>query len=63
MTLRSKTQVAAFFDGWDLIEPGLVQVPLWRPEGKRPRSEGAGKSVGLRRRRPQGHCQALSVGR
>jgi hypothetical protein len=37
VTLRSKTQIAAFFDGWDLIEPGLVQVPLWRPEGKPPR--------------------------
>jgi hypothetical protein len=37
VTLRSKTQVAAFFYGWDLAEPGLVQVPLWRPEGKPPR--------------------------
>jgi hypothetical protein len=37
VTLRSKTQIAAFFDGWDLVEPGLVQVPLWRPEGKPPR--------------------------
>jgi len=37
VTLRGKTQIATFFDGWDLVEPGLVQVPLWRPEGKPPR--------------------------
>jgi hypothetical protein len=37
VTLRTRAQVAAFFDGWDLIEPGLVQVPLWRPDGKPPR--------------------------
>ncbi|MGD0607522.1 MAG: SAM-dependent methyltransferase [Streptosporangiaceae bacterium] len=36
MTLRGKTQIAAFFDGWDQVEPGLVQVPLWRPEGRPP---------------------------
>ncbi len=37
VTLRGHAQVAAFFDGWDLAEPGLVQVPLWRPDGKPPR--------------------------
>jgi len=21
------------FRGWDLIEPGVVQVPLWPPDG------------------------------
>jgi SAM-dependent methyltransferase len=36
-TPRSHAQVAALFEGWDLVEPGLVQVPLWRPEGKPPR--------------------------
>jgi hypothetical protein len=35
--LRGREQVASFFDGFDLVEPGLVQAPLWRPEGKRPR--------------------------
>jgi hypothetical protein len=34
VTLRNKAQVEALFDGWELIEPGVVQVPLWRPEGK-----------------------------
>ena len=35
--LRGHGQVSSFFDGFDLVEPGLVQAPLWRPEGKRPR--------------------------
>jgi hypothetical protein len=34
MTLRSHAQIAAFFDGWELAEPGLVQMPLWRPDGR-----------------------------
>jgi hypothetical protein len=36
VTLRSKAQVEALFDGWELVEPGVVQVPLWRPEGRKP---------------------------
>jgi len=31
--LRSRAEVAAFFDGLDLVEPGLIYEPLWRPEG------------------------------
>lgn len=30
-TMRSRGQVARFFDGLDLVEPGLVQVQDWRP--------------------------------
>lgn len=29
--LRSRSQIAALFDGLELVEPGLVLVPLWRP--------------------------------
>lgn len=36
-TLRDRAQIAALFDGWDLVEPGLVQVPLWRPDGQPPK--------------------------
>ena len=53
VTLRTRAQVAAFFDGWDLVEPGLVQVPLWRPDGKPAPAKGAGQGLGLRRCRPQ----------
>jgi hypothetical protein len=30
---RSRAQIAAFFEGFELVEPGLVYVPLWSPEG------------------------------
>jgi hypothetical protein len=33
-TLRSREEILRFFAGLDLVEPGLVQVPLWRPDGK-----------------------------
>jgi trans-aconitate methyltransferase len=32
VTLRSRAEVARFFDGLDLAEPGLVQVHRWRPD-------------------------------
>jgi hypothetical protein len=31
-TPRSREQVAAFFNGMDLIDPGLVRVQEWRAE-------------------------------
>jgi hypothetical protein len=30
--LRSPRQIAGFFDGLELLEPGVVSVPLWRPD-------------------------------
>ncbi len=32
MTLRSPEQVVRFFDGLDLLPPGVVSCSLWRPE-------------------------------
>lgn len=32
VTSRNRTEVEALFQGWDLVEPGLVWVPEWRPE-------------------------------
>jgi O-methyltransferase involved in polyketide biosynthesis len=32
VTLRSRDEVASFFGGLDLIEPGLVQPQQWRPD-------------------------------
>lgn len=29
---RTREQIAGFFDGLELLEPGLVSVPRWRPE-------------------------------
>ncbi len=30
---RSRAQMEPLFDGLELIEPGLVYMPLWRPDG------------------------------
>jgi hypothetical protein len=30
---RSRADIARFFDGFELVEPGLVLTPLWRPHG------------------------------
>ncbi|MDF4252393.1 MULTISPECIES: SAM-dependent methyltransferase [unclassified Streptomyces] len=29
---RSREQVARFFDGWELLDPGLTMTHLWRPD-------------------------------
>ena len=31
--IRSRAEIAPFFTGLDMVEPGLVHIPLWRPEG------------------------------
>ncbi|MFI0719778.1 SAM-dependent methyltransferase [Streptomyces sp. NPDC021224] len=33
LSLRSHDEILRFFDGLELLEPGLVQAPLWRPDG------------------------------
>ncbi|MDT7789803.1 MAG: hypothetical protein QOF58_8222 [Pseudonocardiales bacterium] len=30
---RTKTEIERLFDGFELVEPGIVPSPLWRPEG------------------------------
>jgi hypothetical protein len=30
LTLRSRAEIAGFFDGLDLVDPGLVPLPQWR---------------------------------
>lgn len=34
--LRTRDEIMAFFDGLELIEPGLVQIDQWRPTGDGP---------------------------
>ncbi|QOV37721.1 SAM-dependent methyltransferase [Streptomyces ferrugineus] len=34
--VRSIGEIAAFFDGLDLVDPGIVQVPEWRPDAHGP---------------------------
>lgn len=50
-TSRSRSQVAALFNGWDMVEPGVVWVPQWRPEwpdrvGERPERSAVYGGVG-----------------
>lgn len=33
MRMRSHADIARFFDGLELLPPGLVFLPLWRPDG------------------------------
>jgi S-adenosyl methyltransferase len=32
LTMRSRAEILALFDGFELVEPGLVGLPSWRPE-------------------------------
>ncbi|EGX54627.1 hypothetical protein SZN_36986 [Streptomyces zinciresistens K42] len=32
LIMRSRDDIARFFEGYDMVEPGLVPMPLWRPE-------------------------------
>ena len=34
--VRSRDEIARFFDGLDMVEPGLVQIDEWRPDGTKP---------------------------
>ncbi|GAB3645265.1 SAM-dependent methyltransferase [Streptomyces sparsus] len=33
LMMRSKQDVVRFFDGFQMVEPGLVPMPRWRPDG------------------------------
>jgi trans-aconitate methyltransferase len=35
LVTRTRTQVERFFDGLDLLDPGLVEIQLWRPDDHR----------------------------
>lgn len=32
LVMRSREEVARFFEGYEMVEPGLVSMPLWRPD-------------------------------
>jgi trans-aconitate methyltransferase len=34
LTFRSRIQIEQLFDGFELVEPGLVRLPRWRPESE-----------------------------
>jgi hypothetical protein len=51
-TLRTREQVARFFTGLDLVEPGLVQVHQWRPGPNDFAPEGTVSAHGAVGRKP-----------
>ncbi|MEV6807598.1 SAM-dependent methyltransferase [Streptomyces sp. NPDC017248] len=51
LNLRTRAEVERFFDGFELVEPGLAQVPFWRPDAPPPpRSEEIGFYGGVARK-------------
>lgn len=40
LNLRTRAEVERFFDGFELVEPGLAQVPFWRPDATPPARSG-----------------------
>ena len=43
--LRKADQVASFFDGLDLVEPGVVPCPLWKPDVRDGSAAAAGQAA------------------
>ncbi|MEU6879018.1 SAM-dependent methyltransferase [Streptomyces sp. NPDC046712] len=33
LVMRSHAEISRFFEGVELVDPGLVSMPLWRPDG------------------------------
>ena len=48
--LRPVEQITAFFEGLELVEPGVVSVPHWRPEPGAPAQDAVGEHGGLARK-------------
>ncbi|MFI0452136.1 SAM-dependent methyltransferase [Actinomadura sp. 6N118] len=40
MVMRSRERIRSFFDGLDLVEPGMVDAPDWRPNRPFPKPSG-----------------------
>jgi hypothetical protein len=45
-TLRSRAQIMDLFNGFDLVEPGLVSLPEWRPDFNTDRTPLSGPTLG-----------------
>ncbi|MGW0392827.1 SAM-dependent methyltransferase [Streptomyces sp. NPDC003042] len=40
LVMRTREQITGFFDGFELLEPGLVSMPDWRPDRTEPLADG-----------------------
>ena len=45
ITFRPRAEIEAFFEGFTMVEPGLVELPAWRPDTDAP--VDAPRSLGL----------------
>jgi hypothetical protein len=48
--LRDHAQVTSFFDGLELLEPGVVQLSKWRPRSEAESAEAAALWGGVARK-------------
>jgi S-adenosyl methyltransferase len=44
---RPRAEILRFFDGFELLDPGLVRIPLWRPDSPADVPDDPGKFWGL----------------
>jgi S-adenosyl methyltransferase len=44
LVLRNRAQISRFFDGFEPVDPGLVYLPLWRPDGSPPDLQEASRT-------------------
>ncbi|MBT1189728.1 hypothetical protein HET69_38560 [Streptomyces sp. CJ_13] len=40
LVMRSRAEITRFFDGFELVEPGVVAMPNWRPDGAAGAADG-----------------------
>jgi hypothetical protein len=57
-TLRTRPEILAFFDGLEIVEPGLVPVQQWRPDEPAPANVGRSWILGGVGRCTPAHVQA-----
>jgi S-adenosyl methyltransferase len=50
LRFRSQAEVARFFDGLELVEPGLVRAPEWRRDSDRDLENPAAVWAGVARK-------------
>ena len=50
LVLRDRAQVTSFFDGLELVEPGVVQLSKWRPRSEAESAEAAALWGGVARK-------------
>ncbi|MTE15738.1 SAM-dependent methyltransferase [Nocardia aurantiaca] len=47
LQFRARDEITALFGKWEPIDPGVVELPMWRPESDRDQHEAPGRSLGL----------------